>query len=278
MGSISYVKGHGLGNSFLVVESDPSTSGITPDVARQLCAKDRYDVDGILMVAGGDPPFMHILNSDGSVPEMCGNGVRVVAQYLVNHRGAPESFVINTLAGEKAVAVRRESIKQAWVSVDMGVATVLDPLDGEPHRISLDTAYGREELVGYRVDMGNPHFVVLPENDESVVDRVLRLGPLLEVHADFPARTNVECIQMNGDGSVEVAVWERGCGFTQACGTGACASIAVTAGLGWAPFDTAVSAWLPGGSLEIEVRKSDFGLRMAGPAVEVEQGTLDLSG
>ncbi len=273
---IRFVKGHGLGNSFLVIESDALSASITPAIAQRLCSAAQYGVDGILVVGGGAPPYMHIFNSDGSTPEMCGNGVRVVAQYLVNHKAAPDGFIIDTPAGKKTVTVRCDSAETAWVSVDMGLAEFIDPHESSPHRLKVASSAQQWEVSGYRVSMGNPHFIVLPVDDEPVVDRVLRLGPLLEVHADFPDRTNVECIRLNSDGSVEVAVWERGCGFTQACGTGACAAIAVASRLGWTPFDQPVIARLPGGDLEIEVRQSNFGLRMTGPSVEVEQGWLEL--
>jgi len=191
---------------------------------------------------------MVVHNADGSVAEMCGNGLRCVVKHLAETtEGRPPTITVETGAGVLVSQAAWSPRGVDEITVDMGEAT-----------------YGRiDEVVdghtGTFVDMGNPHFVLLttpPEEAPSV-------GPHLELNPRFPNRTNVECCRIAADGSMVVTVWERGVGITQACGTGACAAVVASALHGSSPFDRWVKVALPGGALEVRVLKDEPEVRTA---------------
>ncbi len=259
-----FFKYHGLGNDFVVLDRRTSARDIDASVAKVLCDRRRgIGADGVLVIL---PPTsdaalarMVVHNADGSVAEMCGNGLRCVVKHLAEHAtGRPPRVTVETGAGlltsEAAWSPRGVDV----VTVDMGRAQVgaLDEVvDG---------------FTGTSVDMGNPHFVLLGTPPEEAV----RVGPGLEVHPRFPKRTNVECCRHEADGSMTVTVWERGVGITQACGTGACASVVASALHGKSPFEQWVRVALPGGALEINVQRDLSKVLMRGPATFVYQGEL----
>jgi diaminopimelate epimerase len=163
----------------------------------------------------------------------------------------------------------------AAASVDMG-APRIDcrevPMDCSGRFVEGEIEVGGFRIKGTGVSMGNPHFVTFQEFDE---EEVRRLGPLIHAHPLFPRRTNVEFAHWAGN-QLDVAVYERGAGWTQACGTGACAA-AVAAGLtGISPLGKDVKVRLPGGDLTINVKKDLSMVRMTGPAARVFQGEMEL--
>jgi diaminopimelate epimerase len=255
---------------------------LTPEFARMVCDR-RYGIgaDQILWVrlpkSKKAVAAMEVINADGTIAEMCGNGIRAVALYLDRHKKkakskTSKSYLIETGAGLLTVEVSGESVR-----VDMGAPK----LGLKFERLNIGS-----KVVSFReVSMGNPHAVILVESLESYPAEIE--GPAIERHSRFPKRTNVEFVEVMKAGpkggtkdyhktskaKIKVRVWERGAGFTLACGTGACASAvaAIAAGKVRSPVEVV----LPGGSLLIEwsgdPRHSVF---MSGPAEEVFRGEL----
>lgn len=259
MGPLRFSKYEGLGNDFLVVEADASTS-LTAQVPA-LCDRRRgVGADGVLIVLPPTTPGavarMRVVNADGSTPEMCGNGLRCFALHL--RRTRPElgrELVIDTDAGPKACVITWDSSAPtvAEVRVDMGHVAVGDEatLDVEGRAFPLVLA-----------DAGNPHAIHLGAVPR---DEVLVYGPALATHPRFPKGTNVEFVTVESGSRASVLVWERGVGLTLACGTGACAVAAVLADRGLARRDEELTIDLLGGPLFIRV-SDDGRVAMRGPA------------
>jgi diaminopimelate epimerase len=265
-GPLAFHKYEGLGNDFIVVEASDE-GDLQPERAVQLCDR-RFGVgaDGVLVLL---PPHdrssharMRVLNADGSVPEMCGNGVRCVALHIARARGVREASVrIETDAGVKTCEVADAS-GQGMVTVDMGLVRVY----GERE---LDVGGGRRVLATI-ADVGNPHAVLLGSFARADVEY---LGPRVEKHAEFPQGTNVE-FALTGAEGIDLVVWERGVGVTLACGTGACATVAVACSRGLATYGKVVRVRLPGGPLGV-ILEEDGSATMCGPARRVFSGTVD---
>ncbi|HCM38342.1 MAG: diaminopimelate epimerase [Bdellovibrionales bacterium GWB1_52_6] len=299
---------HGLGNDFVVVNGLGSARAleITPQIARGIC--DRHFGIGADQLLWVRPPSdlrtanarMVIFNPDGSIAEMCGNGIRAVTLYLFGPNGilrnsvapvaAPETvseprseYLIETLAGLKTVWLRGDRVQ-----VDMGAPTLgggFSEINGEHLQLS-DEDFPRklrqwlrqQEVRFFEVSMGNPHAVIFVDALDDVV--LEALGAAIEVHPRFPKRTNVEFAQIIDEHTIEVLVWERGTGVTLACGTGACAVAAAAIATG--RVKGPVQVRLPGGALSIEWsgELSSSGARnsilMEGPAQEVYRGRIDM--
>lgn len=282
---LTFTKMHGLGNDFVVIEDLASTWDLAPEAVAWLC--DRHfgiGGDGLILVrrsSRSDAEFyMHYYNADGSLAEMCGNGIRCFAKYLVDRRlvGADVTdLVIDTLGGLKPVTVVRDAdgMMEA-ATVDMG-EPVLAPaaiparFDGDAVLDApLATALGDVSVT--LVSVGNPHAVIWVDDvDEAPVET---LGPEIEVHERFPRHTNVEFVQVLTPDRVRMRVWERGVGETLACGTGACAVVVAAALTGRS--GRSVTVELPGGELEI-VWSEDGRVRMTGSATEAFEGVVHLT-
>jgi len=275
---MNFWKYHGLGNDFVVVENHDLDMPDDPDFVRKVCdRRTGVGADGILYIGPDDQAdaFMRVLNSDGSEAEMCGNGIRCVAKHLFDFALVPsERMRINTLDGVKDIIVQVENGEAVGATVDMG-APRLDrsdiPMAGQGRFVDGALEVDGRTITGTAVSMGNPHLIIF----EALSDEeVLELGPRLERHTLFPRRTNVEFVRMEDDVLV-VSVYERGAGWTQACGTGACAT-AVAAGLkGLAPLGKDARVRLPGGELKINVAEDLSSVKMTGPAVRVFRGELE---
>jgi diaminopimelate epimerase len=290
-------KWQGAGNDYLIVEESALPAELSPTAIGLLC--DRHlglGADGILLncrptgAVEGAVSCMRIFNPDGSEPEMCGNGIRMFARYLQGQGFVRErEFVIETLAGP----IRPFLQEDGGVRVDMGVArfrsaNMVAPLALDAEKAGSasageDVVNASLEVAGRRyqftfVDVGNPHCVIQVENPDTF--DVVGVGPLIERHAMFPNRVNVEFIAIELDGSVRMRVWERGVGETQACGTGATAVGAACVRLGLASSPVVVH--LRGGDLIIEAEgdaepEADGGrlrVHMTGPAEEVFLGEI----
>ena len=233
-----FFKYEGLGNDFVLVMTEGDA--LPPlDVARVCDRHFGVGADGVLFVsparAAGARARVRVVNADGSTPEMCGNGVRCVALHLVRLDGQAEASVrLETDAGPRACVVDDRD-GRGLVTVDMGIVRVDAErvVDVEGRAVTLTTA-----------DAGNPHAVLFGDFEASEVDR---LGPRLATHAAFPNGTNVEFARVAGDG-IELVVWERGVGRTLACGTGACATVAVAGVRGLVRGGEGIAVRLPGGS------------------------------
>lgn len=216
---------------------------------------------------------MRIYNSDGSEPEMCGNGIRCMAVFLAMLEKTKEvTYRIGTLAGEIVPVLNADGT----VTVDMGppelnasrVPTTLQAnSDGIALNVPMEVA-GQDWGVTC-VSMGNPHAIVFVPDVEAL--DLNRIGPLFESHPSFPARINTEFVQVMSRSHLKMKVWERGAGPTLACGTGACALVvaAVLNGL----TDRKCVVTLPGGDLTIDWNEQDNKIRMTGPAELAFSGT-----
>ena len=281
---LAFTKMSGLGNDFVMIEDLDGALDMSPDAVAWFC--DRHfgiGGDGVILVrratrADADY-YMHYFNADGSLAEMCGNGARCFAKYVVDHGLVPpevDSLVIETLGGLKPVTFTRSAdgtLESA--TVDMGapeLAAERIPTTLSGPRVvdvPVDTPAGEVRVTA--VSMGNPHAILWVDDvDEAPVDSV---GPFLETHPHFPKRTNVEFVEVVDPGRVRVRVWERGVGETLACGTGACA-VVVAGALGGRTARTA-TVELPGGELQVRWEENDH-VFMTGSAAVSFTGVVEL--
>jgi diaminopimelate epimerase len=297
MGLLPFAKVQGLGNDFLVVDLRPGQPGslvtpspLEPAVARALCDR-HFGVggDGILAILPGrdGDARMRVINADGSEAEMCGNGIRCVAKVLWEKDPALRRPVlrIDTGAGVLACAVDAVDGRVRSVTVEMGAPRLTRneiPMGGPAAeravRIPLRARDRTWTLTV--VSMGNPHAVIFVD-DQGVDLRALaeEIGPAIEHDALFPRRTNVELARLGPQG-IELVVWERGCGITLACGTGACATAVAACLEGRSEPGRETPVHLLGGTLGITVvpgrEPTGFStVQMRGPAAVVFEAAVD---
>ena len=279
--SVEFVKYHGLGNDFILVDNRASSEPcLTPGQAIDLC--DRHfgiGADGVIFALpgrDGTDYTMRIFNSDGSEPEMCGNGIRCLGRFLADLETADtgvakQKYLIHTLAG--VMTPKLEANGQ--VTVDMGMPHLLAA------EIPTTLAAGDQRVIDQPlevvdrtwqvtcVSMGNPHCITFVDDVAAIP--LEQIGPQFEHHAVFPQRINTEFIQVVRSDYLKMRVWERGAGITLACGTGACASL--VAGVLTGRCDRRATIELPGGCLEIEWTIDDR-IYMTGSATKVFSGTF----
>jgi diaminopimelate epimerase len=276
---IPFVKGHGLGNDYLVMEHQDLSHPLAPAEVARICDRNwGVGSDGILLlVPSARADFgLRIFNPDGSEAEKSGNGLRIFAKYLWDHgRAKTPSFTVEKPGGLVECECHVRDGRVNFVTVEMGRATFRPrdiPMDvaGE-EAVALPLALpGGAMLTVTAVSVGNPHCVAFTARlDEA---EVRRLGPLIERHAAFPQRTNVQFARVHDRGDLEIMIWERGAGWTLASGSSSCgaASAAVRNGL---CDHGRVRVRMPGGELIVHVRP-DWSLRLEGPVEEVCTGTL----
>jgi diaminopimelate epimerase len=273
---MKFWKMHGLGNDYIVIDKRDAkiSDAEAAELALKLC-KRRFSVgaDGILFVSNSAVADvkMRIFNADGSEAEMCGNGIRCFVKYCYENGIARKNeLIVETLAGNKRTWLTVENGLVQSVMVDMGVP-VLDrsriPMVGQGRCINQDLQVNGEAYKVTCLSVGNPHCVIFVDAvDDFPVQRV---GSKIENHRLFPKRTNVEFAQVLSENEVKVRVWERGCGETLACGTGACAT--VVAGNLLRKLGGKVRVHLLGGDLEVEYADR---LLLNGVAEKVFEGTL----
>jgi diaminopimelate epimerase len=304
MALLPFLKVEGLGNDFLVVDlrpgkpAQPLTEIATrSDIVRALCDRN-FGVggDGVLAILPGisGDARMRVLNADGSEAEMCGNGIRCVAKVLHDmdaslHR---EVLRIDTGAGLLECKLDVEAGCVTTVTVEMGVPQLLPrlvPVASEARRLLRAPLRARDRSFAFTaVSIGNPHAVIfLDEPGAKLRELAASHGPGIENDPLFPRRTNVEFAAVRrGDGGgheIDLIVWERGCGITLACGTGACATVVAACLEGRVPADHEIPVHLPGGTLFITVRSGSAtadgpsydGVAMRGPANIVFEAAVD---
>lgn len=278
--AIEFTKYHGLGNDFILIDNrskpDPL---ITSEQAVQWCDRNfGIGADGVIFALSGlegTDYSMRIFNADGSEPEMCGNGIRCLAQFLADLQGVTGSteYRIYTLAG--VITPKLEG--NGKVRVNMGMPQLLASqipttlAQGDQKVIDVPLEVGGKSWQVTGVSMGNPHCITFVE-DVSAIPLEL-IGPQFEHHSAFPKRTNTEFIQVVRPDYIKMRVWERGAGATLACGTGACA--AVVAGVLTGKCDRTCTVELPGGCLDIEWSEVDQRIYMTGPAQRVFTGRME---
>lgn len=257
MSKIKFTKMQGLGNDFVLVDYEEIKNSDIPlsELATRMCdRKFGIGADGLIVVNPDDMKSntdvcWRILNSDGSEPQMCGNGMRCFAQYVFNHGLVKEKkFSVNTLAG----TIIPEVLDNDLVRVNMG-KPILEaekiPVKSNLFPVLNDTLQAEDRTFQFSaVSMGNPHCLIF--TDENTEELAIKYGSSIENNPIFPEKTNVEFIKVISEKHIKINVWERGCGITLACGTGACASTvaAILNNL----TENKVKADLPGGSLTIE--------------------------
>ena len=259
-----FVKSHGLGNDYIVLVPSERMPPLTEAVIRLICHRNfGVGSDGILLrYESKRADFgLRIFNPDGSEAEKSGNGVRIFAKYLYDHRlSTSERFTIETLGGIVHAQLRLVDGQIADITVDMGTASF-----DELHEIEVDG----ERLELTSLSVGNPHCIVVVP-DLSTVD-FYRLGPKLETHPAFPNRTNVQFAQIVSRLEVRIRIWERGAGETLASGSSSCAVAAACYRLGHVDRDVTIS--MDGGQLQIRLAE-DGEIWMTGPVEEVCSGDL----
>lgn len=304
---LHFAKLHGAGNDFVMIDDRDETLNLTPEQVAFLC--DRHfgiGADGVILVrpatTEGASGFMHYINADGTLAQMCGNGVRCTAKWIVD-RGLVDrsaaTTVIDTLSGPKPIEFAcDEDATMRVATVDMG-APVLEPACVPTVLAATDTAENGCAFAGdvtlkspfgdFRftcVSMGNPHAVAFIEDWDALRDGAFtdpaskslatldvdKVGSFFESHAAFPEKANIEFVSVEAD-HLAMRVYERGVAETLACGTGACA-------VGVAAFITGRSGRvnevkLLGGTLHIEYAE-DGRVRMTGPAAQVFEGDIEL--
>ena len=257
-----YVKSHGLGNDYIVIDRAKVPFAVTPEAVRLIC--DRHlgvGSDGILLVAPshGADFGLRIFNPDGTDAEKSGNGIRIFAKYLREHGyTTKDRFSIDTAGGQVAVQLTLRGGRVAEVIADMGKVT-FDPLEN----IEVD---GRTVAVTI-LSIGNPHCVVFVDDLSKIDPRAL--GPRIEGHRAFPAKTNVQFAKVMSRSHVAIEVWERGAGDTLASGTSSCAVAAAAFRKGLVDREVAIT--MPGGELEVTVGEG-YAIRLRGPVEEVMGG------
>ncbi|HSQ60988.1 MAG TPA: diaminopimelate epimerase [Acidobacteriota bacterium] len=266
-----FVKSHGLGNDYVVVDAARFGIALTPERVRLLCHRNLgLGSDGILEVDARGRLFVKIWNPDGSEAERSGNGLRIAAKFFAEHGYVEgDDFTVATIAGPVRTRVFREGAPGAGgpggrvsaVRLEMGAASV------DRSRTTLDVDGAALDVT--IVSVGNPHCVVFGE--AMTRERLFALGPRIENHAAFPKRINVQLARPLARDRVEALIWERGAGHTLASGTSSCA--VATACYDRGLVDGTVTVAMEGGTLQIEVAK-DLSIVMKGPVEEVFTGTL----
>ncbi|MCG8510050.1 MAG: diaminopimelate epimerase [Rhodospirillales bacterium] len=272
MEPLPFVKMHGLGNDFVVFDARRRELDLSADQVRAIANRNTgVGCDQLIIM---EPPrnadadvFMRIRNADGSEVEACGNATRCVASTVMKERGA-DTVVIETVVGLLHAATGDNEL----ITVDMGPVR-LDWQD-IPLAQSMDTLHMGIEEGPLRdpagVNVGNPHAVFFVDDAESIP--LETVGPRVEHHPLFPARINVEAVQVLSPTRLRMRVWERGTGITRACGTGACATLVAAHRRGLA--ERAAEVVLDGGTLRIAWNDEGH-VMMSGPAATSFTGTLD---
>ncbi|HUO82021.1 MAG TPA: diaminopimelate epimerase [Gammaproteobacteria bacterium] len=275
---LRFTKMHGLGNDFVIADLPRGAAPPAGETLRRLAnRRTGIGFDQLLLL---EPPrrpgtevYYRIFNADGDEVEQCGNGARCIAQLLGERKGTTGEGTLTLDSAGGLVQARIGNGGQ--VSVNMGVPRFAPrdlPFEAttEAYIYTIEVA-GTELEIG-AVSIGNPHAVLtVPSVESAPVDRI---GPALERHPRFPRRTNVEFMEIVDAGHIRLRVHERGTGETRACGTGACAAVAV--GRRHGVLGEAVAVDLPGGRLAVQWAGPGEPIWMTGPAEKSFEGTIDL--
>lgn len=272
-----FVKSHGLGNDYIVLDQAQLSRPLTPEAVRTICDY-HFGVgsDGILLVVPGtEADFgVRIFNPDGSEAEKSGNGIRILAKFLYDHGYAPRpELTISTLGGLVRARLDLDGDRVRMITAEMGRATFVSteiPVAGPRREVVRELlAVEERRLTVTCVSVGNPHCVIF--TDALDVDEVKRLGPKIEHHPSFPNRINVQFAKLLGRDRVSILIWERGAGYTLASGTSSCAVAAACVKNGLT--DRTVTIESPGGALAVSIADT-WELTLTGPVSEICRGRL----
>lgn len=274
MPALDFIKMHGLGNDFVILDARAHALSLSESAARAIADRHRgVGCDQILIIetprSAGADAFMRIRNADGSEAEACGNGARCVAALLLRETGR-DTVTLDTLAGP----IVAQAAGEGRVAVDMGEPRLgwrEIPLAKECDTLHVPLSLGPlSDPVA--TSMGNPHATFFAA-DVAAID-IADLGPKLEHDALFPARANIGVAQILSPQKIRVRIWERGDGLTLACGSGACATLVAAVRRGLSERRAEIVA--DGGALEIDWRQDNHVI-MTGPVALSFRGTIDAS-
>jgi diaminopimelate epimerase len=263
---IQVTKMHALGNSYIIIEDlDSKLENLYRKIAMILSDKNfGIGSDGMLVLNKGKLAKykMRIFYPDGSEAEMCGNGIRMFAKYLLD-----KNYAGNEAEIEVGSRVVKTFVEGNMVSVNMGKVEIIGEAEIE---------VGSMKFKGIKASIGNPHFIIFSNEKDKLKQYALNYGYLIENHKEFPNRTNVEFAYVEDKRKIKLYVWERGAGMTLACGSGACATAFVANHYGYVAKEVEVE--LPGGTLFINI--TDEGVIMKGPVAYILRGEayLDVVG
>ena len=283
MTKVKITKMQGCGNDFVILPQEELSKVDMPmnEIAKKLC--DRHfgiGADGLIIpnnnILNTDIGWF-FFNSDGSVAQMCGNGMRCFAKYVYNKRLVNSNkFTVSTLAG----IITPEILEDGRVRVNMS-NPMLEPekIPFLPnHNLNYKISVKNRIFEGNAISMGNPHFVIFIKDNEDLLNLAKIYGAEIENSAEFPEKTNVEFIKIKSYKKIELCVWERGCGITLACGTGACAS--VVAGILNGYLENSVDVKLLGGTVNVvwngTPNKPEGDVFLTGPAEFVFDTEIDI--
>lgn len=273
MAPINFIKAHGCGNDFVLIPDVGDEHDLTAELTKAMCNRHfGIGADGAIRIGAATTKegqvFMDYRNADGSLAEMCGNGVRTVALWYANEYPDANEVNIDTRAGMKAVTIQRDEYGRfEAASVNMGVPEVFN----RNHQITMPDG---AKVPVTTLSMGNPHAVVVMGRvaADCVIEYPLdRIGPFIERHPDFPEGTNVEVIASTTSNTVVGRIHERGVGETLASGTGS--SAMAVAAMAHGLTDREVTVYLPGGQIHIAWPHDSADLIMTGPAAIAYTGT-----
>lgn len=278
---MKFTKMHGAGNDFVIVNTFKEKIDMDyNELSKFVCDRNfGIGADGLMLVLPSDSEDirMRIFNSDGTEPEMCGNGIRCFAKFVYDEKIIEKKLIrVETLAGTIIPEVILDQNGLVTdVKVDMGepelraaqIPTSLDVEKVIDHEIDVEG----EKFNITAVSMGNPHCIIFVDDIEKT--DVEKWGPLIEKHSTFPRKTNVEFVQVEDEENIIMRVWERGAGVTLACGTGACATLVASVLNNKSKRKAKVK--LLGGTLEIEWTDENR-IFMTGPAKTVFEGTINI--
>lgn len=274
--NFEFHKYHALGNDYIVIDPREFRFEPTRRAVRAVCDRMRgVGSDGILLGPLGESPLrLRIFNPDGSEAEKSGNGLRIFSLYLhdAGYVGN-EEFQIETAGGK--VTARVESILPSRIRVDMGEPDFSARAAGlrteTPEFILGSLDIGQAKLEASFVSMGNPHCVIITADPTEELAR--KIGPCVENHPLFPARTNVQFMRVDDRHHIRIQIWERGAGYTLASGSSSCAAAGVARRLGL--VEGLVEVSMPGGTLHLDL--SQPSIRMTGPAMAICDGVFSES-
>ena len=283
---IKITKMQGCGNDFVIMDYEEYKLGLENDkwenmsqAAKILCDRNfGAGADGFIIPYANTENTdigWFFYNSDGTTAQMCGNGIRCFAKYVYDKKLVDKKeFTVNTLAG----VITPKILDDGLVRVNMS-KPVLEPekIPFVPsNNIGYKISVKDRIFEGNAISMGNPHFVIYTEQDDDTMALAKEYGPMIEKSAEFPEKTNVEFAKIKAEDKIELSVWERGCGITLACGTGACATTvaAIINGL----VEHSVNVKLPGGTVHIDWPGNKYDtahdVYMTGPAKYVYTAEL----
>ena len=270
---LNFIKMHGCGNDFVLLEYEEfQKTGLNMyEVAKKLCDRNfGVGADGLIIpnlnTEEADIGWF-FYNSDGSTAQMCGNGMRCFAKYVYD-KGLVDKkeFTVKTLAG----IMKPQILDNGEIRVNMSKPILeTEKIPFLPnHNLNYKISVKNRIFEGNAISMGNPHFVIFVDEDEDLLKLAKEYGPEIEFAAEFPEKTNVEFIKIKSTKKIKLCVWERGCGITLACGTGACAS--VVAGILNGKLENSVDVELLGGNVNViwngSPNKPEGDVFLTGPA------------